>query len=225
MLEAVLVAAAVGGLVVLRKQGLSAANPTLYPSAAPVLLAIPVAVIVLRCYPAAARALARIAGRSRGVVAFVGLARATRTPPGAALPAFALVLVLTMVAFAAMISASVTRGQEEVSWRRVGVDAIIQAPAGAAIPRRRATPDRLGARSHRHRERDGLPGAAGHRAGADRGVGPPARYAAVAGQAPGPRFPVAALSGTAARRSARVVPAAANAAAAQLLGPAPGGCP
>ena len=78
-----LVAAAIGGLVVLRNQGLSAGNPSLYPSAAPVLVAIPVAVIVLRCYPPAARALARLAGRSRGVVAFVGLARATRTPPGA----------------------------------------------------------------------------------------------------------------------------------------------
>ena len=86
MLEAALVAASIGGLIVLRKQGLSAGNTALFPSAAPVLVAIPVAVIVLRCYPPAARGLARMAGRSRGVAAFVGLARATRTPPGAALP-------------------------------------------------------------------------------------------------------------------------------------------
>ena len=68
------------------------------------------------------------------MVAFVGLARATRTPPGAALPAFALVLVLTMVAFSAMVSTAVTRGQVAASWRQVGADAIIEAPARAAIP-------------------------------------------------------------------------------------------
>ena len=67
-------------------------------------MAIGVAVVVLRCYPPLARELARIAGLSRGVVAFVGLARATRTPPGSVLPSFALVLVLAMVAFPDMIS-------------------------------------------------------------------------------------------------------------------------
>ena len=223
VLEVVLVAAAIGGLIVLRKQGVSAGNPSLYPSAAPVLLAIPVAVIVLRCYPPAARALARVAGRSRGVAAFVGLARATRTPPGAALPAFALVLVLvlTMVAFPAMISASVTRGQVAESWRQVGADAIIEAPVRAVIP------------PALQRQVAAMPGVASTATGVVSAAAlpatgqeltavfvSPARYAAVTGQAPGVRFPVAALSGTAARGAA-AVPAAANAAAAQLVGAAP----
>ena len=221
VLETVLVAAAIGGLIVLRNQGLSAGNPSLYPSAAPVLVAIPVAVIVLRCYPPAARRLARIAGRSRGVAAFVGLARATRTPPGAALPAFALVLVLTMVAFPAMISASVTRGQVAESWRQVGADAIIQAPVRGAIP------------PALQRQITALPGVAATATGVISAAALPAtgqeltavfvspvRYAAVTGQAPGARFPVAALSGTAAR-GATAVPAAANATAAQLVGAAP----
>ena len=86
VIEVALVAAAIGGLIVLRNQGLSSGGRGLYTSAAPVLVAIPVAVVVLRCYPPLARELARIAGRSRGVVAFVGLARATRTPPGTACP-------------------------------------------------------------------------------------------------------------------------------------------
>jgi putative ABC transport system permease protein len=220
VIEVALIAAAIGGLIVLRKQGLSAGNPSLYPSAAPVLLAIPVAVIVLRCYPPAARALARIAGRPRGVAAFVGLARATRTPPGAALPAFALVLVLTMVAFPAMISDSVTRGQVAESWRQVGADAITEAPVRAVI---------LPALQ---RQIASMPGVAATATGvvsdATLPAGPeltavfvsPARYAAVTGQAPGVRFPVAALSGNAARGAA-AVPAAANAAAAQLNGAAP----
>jgi len=219
VLEAAVVAAAIGGLIVLRKQGLSAGNPSLYPSAAPVLLAIPVAVIVLRCYPPAARGLAGIAGRSRGVAAFVGLARATRTPPGAALPAFALVLVLTMVAFPAMISASVTRGQVARSWRQVGADAIIQAPARAAIS------------PALQRQIAALPGVTSTAAGVVAAAAlpasgqeltavfvSPARYAAVTGRAPGAHFPVGALSGPAAQW-AGAVPAAANAAAAQLVGP------
>ncbi len=221
VIEAALVAASVGGLIVLRKQGLSAGNPSLYPSAAPVLVAIPVAVIMLRCYPAAARALARIAGRSRGVAAFVGLARATRTPPGAALPAFALVLVLTMVAFPAMISASVTRGQVAQSWRQVGADAIIQAPPRAVIP------------PALQRQIASMPGVTATTAGEVIAASlpatgqeltavfvSPARYAAVTDQAPGVRFPLAALSGTAARGAA-TVPVAANAAAAPLVGRAP----
>ena len=50
----------------LRSQGLDPARSGLYSSAAPVLVAIPVAVLVLRCYPLLARELARLAGRSRG---------------------------------------------------------------------------------------------------------------------------------------------------------------
>jgi predicted ABC-type transport system involved in lysophospholipase L1 biosynthesis ATPase subunit len=54
-----------GGLVVLRNQGLGSGNSGVYPSATPVLVAIPVAVVVLRCYPLVARQLARLgAGRA-----------------------------------------------------------------------------------------------------------------------------------------------------------------
>ncbi|MGC1284888.1 MAG: hypothetical protein WA895_18265, partial [Streptosporangiaceae bacterium] len=134
IVEIALVAVAVGGLVVLRNEGLSSGNSGLYTSAAPVLVAIPVAVVLLRCYPLLARDLARIAGMTRGVVAFVGLARATRTPPGTVLPAFALVLVLAMVAFPDMVSTSVARSQVAASWQQVGADAIIQTPTGEAIP-------------------------------------------------------------------------------------------
>ena len=219
--EAVLLAAAIGGLIVLREQGLSAGNMALYPSAAPVLVAIPVAVIVLRCYPPAARALARIAGRSRGVVAFVGLARATRTPPGAALPAFALVLVLATVAFPAMISASVTRGQVAESWRQVGADAIIEAPSARRFPPalQRQIASMAGVVSTATGVVYDAPLPASGRSLTAVFVSP-ARYAAVTDRAPGARFPLAALSGTAARGGA-IVPAVANAAAAQLVGAAP----
>jgi putative ABC transport system permease protein len=222
VIETVLVVVAIGGLVALRNQGLTSGSNGLYTSAVPVLVAIPVAVVVLRCYPPLARELARIAGLSRGVVAFVGLARATRTPPGTVLPSFALVLVLAMVAFPAMISASVTGSQVALAWQQVGADAFIQATGNQVI-----TPSL-------QRQISSVPGVVSTApAVVDAGTLPsgselavmfadPARYAAVADEAPGPRFPLAALSRNAGSgQAAANVPAVANAAAAQLVGTAP----
>jgi len=188
-----------------------------------VLVAIPVAVVMLRCYPPLARELARIAGQSRGVVAFVGLSRATRTPRGAVLPSFALVLVLAMVAFPDMIAASVSRSQVAASWQQVGADAVISAPSGQVI-----TPAL-------QRQIASVPGVVSTAdAVVDAGsllpsgfelsvvFVDPAQYAAVIDQAPGPRFPLAALSGDAgSSQAAGVVPAVATTAAAQLVGTAP----
>ena len=215
IVEIALVAASVGGLVLLRNEGLSSGNSGLYTSAAPVLVAIPVAVVLLRCYPLLARELARIAGLTRGVVAFVGLARATRTPPGTVLPAFALVLVLAMVAFPDMVSTSVTRSQVAESWQQVGADAIIQAPSDQVIP------------AGLQAQISSLPGvvctataevdAALLNSETEMSVMyvDPAQYAAVIEQAPGLRFPLAALSGYSGQSGANV-PAVATAAAAQI---------
>jgi len=222
VIETTLVAVAAGGLVVLRSQGLSSSGSALYPSAAAVLVAIPVAVVVLRCYPPLARELARIAGLSRGVVAFVGLARATRTPPGAVLPLFALVLVLAMVAFPEMIITSVTRSQVAASWQQVGADAIIQAPLGEVITP--AMQSQISSVPGVVSTATAVVDAGSTPAGSELSVVfvDPARYAAVADQAPGPRFPLAALSANAGRgQPAATVPAVANATAAQLLGTAP----
>ncbi len=220
--EAMLGALAIGGLVVLRNQGLTSGSRGLYTSAAPVLVAILAAVVVLRCYPPVARGLAGIAGRSRGVVAFVGLARATRSPAGLVLPSFALVLVLAMVAFPDMISTSVTRSEVAASWRQVGADAVVQAPANRAIS------------PALQRQISAVPGVAfAVTAAAYPGSLPngsvltavfadPARYASVVDGAPGPRFPLAALARTAGRGgSTSAVPAVGTTAAAQLLRTAP----
>jgi putative ABC transport system permease protein len=216
VVEAALAAMAIGGLVVLRDQGLAPGNSGLYPSAAPVLVAIPVAIVVLWCYPPLVRELARFAGLSRGVVAFVGLARATRTAPGAVLPSFALVLVLAMVAFPDMISGSVTRSQVAASWQQVGADAIISAPSGAvispALRRQIASVPGVVSTATAVVEAGSLPN--GNELSAV--FVDPAQYAAVTDQAPGSRFPVAALSGP----TAAGFPAVATA-AASLSGSAP----
>jgi putative ABC transport system permease protein len=221
IIEATCVAAAIGGLAVLRNQGLTSGNSGVYQSAAPVLVAIPVAVVVLRCYPLLARELARIAGLSRGVVAFVGLARATRTPAGTVLPSFALVLVLAMVAFPDMISTSVTNSQVAASWQQVGADAVVLAPRDAVIPA--ALQSQIAA----------MPGVVSTAAAeVDDGMTAagyefpvvfvnPARYAAVVDQAPGTRFPAAALSKPPPPGNGGTVPVLATAAAAQVVGAGP----
>ena len=121
---------AVGGLVVLRSAGPRPPRAaSLYPSAAPVLVGDPRggprAALLPRRWPASwPGSRAGPAGWSRSSAWPGPPARS----PGAALPAFALVLVLAMVAFPAMVAAAVTRGQVAASWRQVGADAIVRGP-------------------------------------------------------------------------------------------------
>jgi putative ABC transport system permease protein len=130
--EAALCAAAVAGLIVLRSQ-----QPTrgidLYTSAVPVLVAIPAVVISARLLPLVLRALLRTFGGRASATGFVGLARAARTSLTPTLPAFALVLALTLAAFAGMVMNAITRGEVAASWQAVGGDARIQTEGAATV--------------------------------------------------------------------------------------------
>lgn len=121
------VLAAISGLTVLRLQTAPAGSTDWYTSAAPVLVAIPMAIIVVRTYPVVLRWVVGLLGRRSGVTSFVGLARATRTSITATLPAFALVLALAVIAFGAMLRTAVVDGDVAQSWRQVGADAVIDA--------------------------------------------------------------------------------------------------
>ena len=132
------VAAAVAGVVVFRQQGVQAgAGVNLFTSAAPVLIAVPAVIVVLRVYPLVLRGLLRGCARRPGATAFLGLARAARTALTPALPAFVLVLALTVAAFAGMVRDAVTRGEVAASWQATGADASIMASSqqatGAAL--------------------------------------------------------------------------------------------
>jgi putative ABC transport system permease protein len=118
----------VGGLIVLRQQGLGPHGGDLYASAAPILAAVPVAIIMLRLYPVLVRPLLRLAARRAGVTAFLGLARAARVSATAVLPAFAMVLALSLVSFAGMVRGAVASGEVAQSWQDVGADAVISLP-------------------------------------------------------------------------------------------------
>src|SRR4029077_1660910 len=123
--------AAVAGIVVFRQQGTApGSGVNLYASAAPVLVAVPVVIAVLRIYPFVLRGLLRACARSSGAPGFVGLARATRSALTPALPAFALVLALTVAAFAGMVRDAVTNGDAAASWKAAGADATISGLPG-----------------------------------------------------------------------------------------------
>ena len=119
-------AAAVVGLVVLRAQGLSPAGGTnWYLTAAPILVAVPAALIAMALYPLAIRALLPVWRRRGGVAGYVGLAGAVERRTSTALPAFTLVLALTLAAFGGMVNRSIVGGQLAYSWQATGADAVI----------------------------------------------------------------------------------------------------
>jgi len=124
--EATAVAAAVAGIIVFRQQGTQpGAGVNLYTSAAPVLIAVPAVIVVLRVYPFVLRGLLRGSAQRAGATAFLGLARAARTALTPALPAFALVLALTVAAFAGMVRDAVTSGEVAASWQAAGADVTV----------------------------------------------------------------------------------------------------
>ena len=218
--EGALVLLAVGGLIVLHQQGLpTGGGINLYISAAPVFVAVPAAVLVIRLSPLMLRGLLRIAAARPGVTAFVGFARAARASLAATMPAFALVLALTVVAFGFTVRSAVLRGQVGASWRATGADAVISltdVPGPITPAEQRAIA--------------AVPGAARITAvavttaalGSGTGISvvsvSPASYAAMTAGTPYPRFPAALLAEPAggARAGAPAPALASPAAAAQL---------
>lgn len=125
-------AAAIGGIIVLRQQG---GGGDLYTSAAPLLVAVPAVIVVLRLYQPLLRGLARASARRRGAVGFLGLTRAAQATATLALPAITLVLTLTMAAFTIMVRDAVVRGEIAASWQETGADvAITYSPGFGAGP-------------------------------------------------------------------------------------------
>jgi putative ABC transport system permease protein len=121
--------AAVGGIIIARTQS-SAGN--LYSSAAPVLIAVPAVIIMLRLYKLVLRGLARASARQRGVIGFLGLARAAQVTFTLALPAMTLVLAVTVAAFTGMVKDAVAHGEVTASWQATGADVTVTAPFAPA---------------------------------------------------------------------------------------------
>ena len=194
--DVMLVCAAVGGLVILRQQGLPPPGSTdFFTAAAPVLVAIPAALLVMRGYPILLRQLTRLSGRRRGVVMIVGFARGGVAAQAGILPAFALVLAFAVIAFAAMARSAVAAANEAASWQTAQADAVVTAPpvgpgitpaaqrAIAAVPgvKRTAT---ASVTTGTYGLGNAIPVV----------IVDPHRYAALTAAAPLPPFPAAALA-------------------------------
>jgi putative ABC transport system permease protein len=213
--ELTLVLLAVGGLVVLHAQGLPAGGLNVYASAAPVLVAIPAALVVMRVYPLVVRIVARLSARRARVTGFLASARASRAAAGSVLPAFALVLALTLAAFAGMVRDTVDHGEASASWQAAGADAVVTntgttlSPAAvramAAVPGvRHAVPAAVLSRTMLNGNAITVI------------VANPASYATLAAGTPWPVFPAQKLARPAS--SAGAAPVLASASAARALG-------
>jgi len=126
--EVTLTAAAIAGLIVYRRSPADVSGVNPLASAAPVLVAIPVTVIVTRLTPLAVGVVSRLTSRRAGAPGLIALARAARP---AILTAFAVVLALTVSAFAGMVRDAITRGEVAVSWQTAGADDAITAQQSA----------------------------------------------------------------------------------------------
>ena len=204
--DAALVLGSAGGLILLRQLGLPPPGQVdLFTSAAPVLVAIPVALAIMRAYPALLRQLARLTRRRRGVVLLVGFARGRAAAQAGVLPAFALVLAFAVIAFAGMARGAVARADVAASWQVAGADAVVTAPdvgpgiTPAAQRRITAVPG-VG----RWATVAVTLGTSGQGLQLPVVIVDPGQYAALAATTPGPAFPAAAL---ARRAPAGTVPA------------------
>jgi putative ABC transport system permease protein len=228
VIEVTAIAASVAGLVVLHNQGMPAGGSgfgiNLYLALVPVLVAVPVVVVMLRLYPLIIRGLLTVSARGTGATGFVALSRAARSTLTGALPAFALVLTLSLATFAGMVSQGITRGEITASWHVTGADVMIAPAPGNAIG-----PDAVKAigavRGVRHAtEVWNTNWFTGFGQPISVSAVDPASYAAVVAGTPFPSFPAGRIGPAAPTRAlplGTVVPVLASPSAAAILGTKP----
>ncbi|WP_225832272.1 ABC transporter permease [Streptomyces sp. NK08204] len=138
--ELTLLVLAAGAVAALRRQGTSGGRLV---AVAPVLCGIVAALVLLRLYPLLLRRVARPAGRLRGAVGQLSLARAARTSVSAVLPLLALLTALTTAAFGGSVLAGVAEARDRAALLTVGADARADSDGplpAAVVGRVRAVP-------------------------------------------------------------------------------------
>ncbi|MEU1281166.1 ABC transporter permease [Streptomyces sp. NPDC005805] len=132
--ELTLLVLAVGAVTALRRRGTSDAGDLLV-SAAPVLLALIAALVLVRLYPLPLRWAARPAARLRGAVGFLSLARAGRASAVGALPLLALLAALSTAAFGGAVLAGIDDARARAALLATGADARVTGPRDStALP-------------------------------------------------------------------------------------------
>ncbi|MFF5402291.1 FtsX-like permease family protein [Streptomyces misionensis] len=131
---------AAGAVEALRRRG---ATGDQLVALAPVLIGVVAALIVLRLTPFLLRRLTGPAGRLRGAVVPLSLARASRARSSAVLPLLALLTALTTAAFGGSVLAGVAAARDRAALLAVGADARVASDAPlptATAARVRAVP-------------------------------------------------------------------------------------
>lgn len=118
VLELTVLLATAAGVLALRSQG-----PDGILGAVPVLVALAVVLILLRVYPLVLRLVLRQTRRGRGVVGFVGAARAAHDAPATGLALFVLVLTLGTAVFGGLVQRTVDDGLATGAAWSTGADA------------------------------------------------------------------------------------------------------
>lgn len=118
VLELTVLIATAAGVLALRSQG-----PDGILGAVPVLVALSVVLILLRCYPFVLRLVLRPARRSRGTVGFIGAARAAHDAPATGLALFVLVLTLGTAVFGGLVHRTIDDGLATGAAWSTGADA------------------------------------------------------------------------------------------------------
>ncbi|WP_432153020.1 FtsX-like permease family protein [Streptomyces tricolor] len=138
--ELTLLVLAAGAVAGLRRRGTTGDQLV---ALAPVLVGVIAALLLLRLHPLLLRRLSGPAGRLRGAVGHLALARAGRTRASAVLPLLALLTALTTAAFGGSVLAGVAAARDRAAVLAVGADARADASAplpAAARARARAVP-------------------------------------------------------------------------------------
>lgn len=120
----------VAAVTALRRRGTSDGDADALISAAPVLVGVIAALLLVRLYPLPLRLAALPVARRRGAVGFLSLARAGRSSATTVLPLLALLVALTTAAFGGSVLSGVADARDRASLAAVGADARIDAAQG-----------------------------------------------------------------------------------------------
>ncbi|WP_415950424.1 ABC transporter permease [Streptomyces sp. KLOTTS4A1] len=123
---------AVGAVVALRRRGSGEADALV--SAAPVMVALIAALLLVRVYPLPLRIAGRPLLGRRGAIGFLSLARASRTSSAQALPLLALLVALTTAAFGGSVLAGVSDARDQAAVQKVGADLRISGKPHQPLP-------------------------------------------------------------------------------------------
>jgi putative ABC transport system permease protein len=141
VIELTIVALAVGGVVLLRRRGISPEGATgegagfdPYLAAVPILLGLATGLAALRLYPIPIRLLAWLGSLRRDLVMFIGLRRVAGQASAARLPLLVILLAVALAVFSTVVQRSIEAGQIETSWQNIGADYRVEPPTlGASL--------------------------------------------------------------------------------------------